>query len=247
MNASTRDSQHIMGFKGRDSLFQLVVRTPRTVRAVVCPNDKNISTPKNKTQNNASFVPYLWLYDSCPFSTNATTLLSTSDETTISEISRVKDNINEFAVSSDCAVVSYEITSSWLNERGGNVSLWLVADGDIDSSSRLYFDFALRCDVAPSLQPTAAPTTTPQPTALPTPVSGRKNCVCMSAGMIAGITEYCPILATRFQQGCMRNVTRAELIEYSGYCPTLKLDWGPYFSDESDDWQRGRSEVGNKN
>jgi hypothetical protein len=45
----------------------------------------------------------------------------------------------------------------------------------------------------------------------------------------------------------MANVTRADLVEMSGYCPTLKLDWGPFFAFEdtnngdgkNGDWQRG--------
>ena len=76
--------------------------------------------------------------------------------------------------------------------------------------------------------------------------------MCMSPGMLAGIAEFCPVLSQRFVEGCMRNVTRADLEEYAGYCPTLELDWGPFFA-ETDvrgenygEWQRGRGEVGNK-
>ena len=70
-------------------------------------------------------------------------------------------------------------------------------------------------------------------------------------GMLEGIDKFCPILSERFHEGCMGGVTREELEEYALQCPTLALDWGPFFDDDQEDearsaWQRGRNHIGNK-
>ena len=63
--------------------------------------------------------------------------------------------------------------------------------------------------------------------------------------MIEGIGQHCPFLLGRFHEGCMSGVSREELTEYASQCPTLSLDWGPFF-DEGEEWQRGRLKIGNK-
>jgi hypothetical protein len=76
----------------------------------------------------------------------------------------------------------------------------------------------------------------------------------MSAGMLEGIDRFCPFLSNRFREGCMSGVTRTELVEYAAQCPTLSLDWGPFFDvDDNDgeiaregDWQRGRPQIGKR-
>lgn len=35
-----------------------------------------------------------------------------------------------FSLTSSCAVVSYDITSEWLQSKGGNTSIWIIVDGD---------------------------------------------------------------------------------------------------------------------
>jgi len=216
LNVGNKEQNDVLGFGAKDSLFRIDIISPRSVRAAVCP--RNNSLLSNSTQGNVSFSPYLWLYDGCPFN-GSMPLLSTSDETTTTDVKLLNESLaGGYPLTTNCAVIAFDATTSWLSGRGGNTSLWLIVDGD-KADIDLYFDMVVRCDAVPTLQPTPAPSRTPSPTTVPTVVSGRTNCVCMSAGMIAGIAEYCPLLATRFQDGCMRNVTRAQLVEYAGYVP----------------------------
>jgi len=116
------------------------------------------------------------------------------------------------------------------------------------------YDLAYLCSDAPYLAPTPSPSNTPRPSPAPSTVPARRNCVCMTAAMVEGVTQNCPLVADRFREGCMEGLTRADLAEISGYCPILKLDWGPFFDFEDPhngdgvdgDWQRGKSEFGIK-
>jgi hypothetical protein len=51
----------------------------------------------------------------------------------------------------------------------------------------------------------------------------------------AQIGRYCPRLLAHFSAGCMSNVTRSVLKEYSSNCTALKADWGPFFQFADDD------------
>ena len=68
---------------------------------------------------------------------------------------------------------------------------------------------------------TAGPSAVPTPA--PTGIPARQNCVCMSENMLIEIARYCPSLRSRFREGCMRNVTRAHLEEYSKECEQVRL------------------------
>ena len=46
----------------------------------------------------------------------------------------------------------------------------------------------------------------------------------------------CLYLCVHVVQGCMPNVTRAVLKEYSANCTALKADWGPFFAGADDDY-----------
>jgi hypothetical protein len=182
-----------------------------------------------------------------------------------------------FDITSEWLASSRMMTNDDMGGGGDDASdddhaLWLVVDGNFGNSSSsggdasnssdsgstavpsVTFNLGYFCTSAPSLVPTASPSNTPAPSPAPTTIPARRNCVCMSAGMIEGISEHCPRIAHLFVEGCMDHVTRADLEEITGYCPTLKLDWGPFFDFEDQhngdgangDWQRGKSEVGNK-
>jgi hypothetical protein len=143
-----------------------------------------------------------------------------------------------FAFQPKCAVLTFDVTPAWLEEvndingdevsnSGGVRDLWLAVDGTAGGgydhaggliTSGKSFHLAFTCSAqVPSPVPTPPPSATPRPSPVPTLVPARSNCVCMSVGMLAGIAEHCPILSKKFHQGCMQNVTRADLEEYAGY------------------------------
>jgi hypothetical protein len=135
-----------------------------------------------------------------------------------------------FVLRRTCAVLTFDATPAWLQSLNnddvsnddvssfGARGVWLAVDSNLGGgTSDAAFHLALTCSArVPTPQPSPAPTATPRPSAAPTSVPARSNCVCMSAGMVAGIAEHCPVLSQRFVEGCMRNVTRADLEEYAG-------------------------------
>ena len=114
---------------------------------------------------------------------------------------------------------------------------WFVVDGAADGQEGEY-EITVHCDTVPTPTPTTPPTEvpTPTPTFVPSSTLARSNCVCMSDNMIANIKLFCPVIASKFVEGCMFNVTRAHLAEYSKNCSALKADWGPYFRFADDDY-----------
>jgi len=159
-----------------------------------------------------------------------------------------------------CAVLAYEVHAGFESPQG----FWLVVDGASDGVEGL-FELTVACTLifypspvplarptplptplpspapsstpAPSEVPVLAPTPEPSttPTPAPTQIHARSNCACFSEKMIENIGRHCPRLLTHFNAGCMPNVTRAVLKQFSANCTALKADWGPFFQFADDD------------
>ena len=204
--------------------FLLAAPSPRHLRAAVCPSGSGPPSTR--------FKPAARLYTACPFEGGQLTGSSaTVDPVDVAALAAALGLRNASALR-HCAVVAAEVSA------GAEGTYHLTVDGAADGEEGA-FELTVACELifypspapflamlSPSPQPSvthapaAAPASYPTSTNTPAPtqVHARSNCACFSEKMVESIARYCPRLSHRFSEGCMVNVTRAVLKEFSVNC-----------------------------